>query len=64
LGREQIEFTFAYKGSVYVINESLRPIAMQSNDDATPNIADAPLTLILPWAYSQYGTVQFRIVYQ
>jgi hypothetical protein len=37
----------AYKGSLYVIYESLRPLAMQSNLDAKPNIFDAPLKLIL-----------------
>jgi hypothetical protein len=63
-GRERNDFSFAYNGCRSVIYESLRPIAMQSNHDAKPNIVDAPLTLILPRAYSHYGTIHFRIVYQ
>jgi len=63
-GREHIDFSFAYKGSLYVIYASLRPIAMQSNHDAKPNIVDAPLMLILPQAYPQYRTIHFCIVYQ
>jgi len=63
-GRERIHFSFAYKGSLYVIYASLRPIAMQSNHDAEPNIVDAPLTLILTRAYPQYRTIHFGIEYQ
>jgi len=63
-GREQIDFSFTYNGSLYVIYASLRPIATQSNHDTKPNIVDAPLTLILPRAYPQYGTIHFGIIYQ
>ena len=63
-GRDSIAFSFAFKGSLYVIYEFLWPIAMQSNHDAKPNIGDAPLALILPQAYVQYRTIQFGIVYQ
>jgi hypothetical protein len=59
-----MDFSFASNGSQYVIYGSLRPIAMQSNDDAKPNIVEAPLTVILQRAYLQYGTIHFGIVYQ
>jgi hypothetical protein len=62
-GRERMEFSDAYKGSLYVVYESLRPIAMQSNQDAKPIIVDPPLILILPRAYPQYGNIHFGIVY-
>jgi hypothetical protein len=51
LGRECINYSFAYKDSLYVIYESLRPIGMQSDHDDKPNIIDSPLTLILPQVY-------------
>jgi len=35
---------------------------MQSNHDTKPSIVDTPLTLILQWAYQQYGTNHFAIV--
>jgi hypothetical protein len=64
LGRERINFSFAYIGSLNIVYESLGRIAMQINHDAKPNIMDTPLSLILPRAYPQYGTVHFDIVYQ
>jgi len=64
LGRERIDLSIAYKGSLYVIYESLRPIAIQSNHDAKPNIVDPPLMFILPQAYPQHETIHFGIVYQ
>jgi len=45
-GAQSIAFSFAYKGSLYIIYECLQPIARQINQDANPNIVDAPLTLI------------------
>jgi len=46
LGRGRIAFSLAFKVSLYVVYESLRPIAMQSTRDAKPNIVDAALSLI------------------
>jgi hypothetical protein len=62
-GLERIDFPSVYTGSRYVIYESQQPIAMHSNPDAKPGVA-ALLSLILPWAYPQYGTIHFGIVYQ
>jgi len=47
-GRDRIDVSFAYEGSLYIIYESLRPIAMQSNLDRKANIVDTMLTLIVP----------------
>jgi len=45
---------FAQNGGQYHIDEWPQMIAMQITNDARPKIIDAPLTLILPWAYPQY----------
>jgi hypothetical protein len=58
-----MDFSFASNGSQFVIYGSLQPIAMQSNDGAKPNIVEALLTVILPRAYLQYGTIHFGLVY-
>jgi len=44
----------ANKANKYRIYEWSLPIAQQINKDARPKIVDAPLTLILQWAYPQY----------
>jgi len=49
-----VALSFAYKASQHRIYEWLQSIAMQITNDARPKILDAPLTLILPWAYPQY----------
>ena len=63
-GGECFAVSCGYQGMLYVVYESLRPIAMQSNDEAKPNIFDALLTLILPRAYPQCGTLHICIIYE
>jgi len=46
-GRERIAFSCAYKGSLYVVDECLWPLSMESNRDARPNIVGTPWTLIV-----------------
>ena len=53
-GREGEARSFTYKASQYHIYEWSQLIAKQITNDTRPNIVDAPLTLILPWAYPQY----------
>ena len=54
---------FAYEASQYPIYEWSQPIAKQITNDARPKIIDAPLTLILPWAYPQFVIIYFGIIY-
>ena len=54
---------FAYEASQYPIYEWSQPIAKQITNDARPTIVDAPLTLILPWAYPQFVIIYFGIIY-
>jgi hypothetical protein len=49
-----VALSFAYKAWQYLIDEWLQPIATQITHDVRPTIIDAPLTLILPWAYPKY----------
>jgi len=62
-GRECVALSFAYKAIQYRIVEWPRLIATWITNDARPNIFDAPLMLILPWAYPQYVIIWFGIVY-
>jgi hypothetical protein len=61
---ENIDISIAYQGSLYVVYAPLRLIAVQTYHDAKENIVVAPLTIILPWTYLQYGSIHFRIIYQ
>jgi hypothetical protein len=45
-GKECVTFSFAYKGSLYLIYERLHPIATQMTQDARPQIIGSPLTII------------------
>jgi len=62
-GRECEVRSFAYKASQYRIYEWSEPFAKQITNDARPKIVDAPLTLILPWAYPQYGMIYCGVIY-
>jgi len=53
-GRECVASSSAYKAGQYRICEWPQPIATQITNEARPKIDDAPLTLILPWAYPHY----------
>jgi len=62
-GRDRETRSFAYKARQSCISEYSQPIAMPITNDARPKIIDAPLTLILPWAYPQYIINQFGLIY-
>jgi len=46
LRRESVAFCFAYRGSLSLIYECLYQIDKHTNNDARPNIVDAPLRYI------------------
>jgi len=62
-GREHDPRSFAYIASQYCIYDWSEPIAKQITNDARPEIVDAPLTFILPWAYPQYVIIYFCVIY-
>jgi len=62
-GTEREACSFAYKASQYCIYKWSQPIAKQITNDARPKIVSAQLTLILPWAYPQYVTIYFDVIY-
>jgi len=61
-GRECGARSFAYKASQYCMYEWSQPIAKQMTNDARPKIVEAPLTLILSWAYPQYVIINFGVI--
>jgi len=60
---DRVALSFANRGSQYRIYAWLQPIATQITNDGRPKIVDAPLALILPWAYPQYVIILFGIAY-
>jgi len=54
----------AYKTGQNFVYRLWRPHRTLINHDARQKVVDAPLTLILPWAYPQYAIIHFRIEYQ
>jgi len=49
--------SFACRASQYFIYEWPQQIATQITNDARPTVVAALLTIILPWAYPQYGII-------
>jgi len=62
-GRQHEARSFAYWASQYRNYEWSQPFAKQITNGARPKIVDAPLTLILPWAYPQYVIIYFGVIY-
>jgi len=62
-GKEGVAVCFAYKGGQEFLCDWLQPIGGVISHDAWPKIADAQLTLILPWLYLQYAIIHFGTVH-
>jgi len=58
-GRERVVFFFPYKGCQNCYYVYSLPKCIFITRLTAPKIVDAPLTLILPWAYPQYIMISF-----
>jgi len=62
-GREHFAFSFSYSGCQHFHYVYSLPNCIFITRLTAPKIVDAPLTLILPWAYLQYTIISFGGIY-